>query len=176
MGSGFTPDRDVVILNADTEVFGDWLARLRSAAYSSPDVGTVTPLTNSGSIASYPASEEPGLGSATAAERNALAARVNARTTIDIPTGVGFCMYIRRDCIAAVGMFDTDTFSKGYGEENDFCLRGTALGWRHLLTGDVFVRHIGSRSFGGLRAALFDRNIRLLNLRHPRLRCNDQGL
>lgn len=166
-GLGLHTDRDVVILNADTEVFGDWLGRLRSAAYSSPDVGTVTPLTNSGSIASYPTSEEPALGSITAAERDSLAAQVNKGLTVDIPTGVGFCMYVRRDCIADVGLFDTDTFSKGYGEENDFCLRGAALGWRHLLAADVFVRHIGSRSFGGLRAALFDRNIRLLNLRHP---------
>lgn len=29
-------------------------------------------------------------------------------------------MYIRRDSLAQVGLFDTDNFGKGYGEENDF--------------------------------------------------------
>ena len=46
---------DVVLLNADAVVSGDWLARLRRAAYGARDIGTVTPLANAGSIASYPA-------------------------------------------------------------------------------------------------------------------------
>ena len=45
---------DVVLLNADTEVFGGWLERLQSAAYSANDIGTVTPLGEAASIASYP--------------------------------------------------------------------------------------------------------------------------
>jgi len=32
-------DRDVVLLNSDTEVHGDWLDRLRSHAYSDPMIG-----------------------------------------------------------------------------------------------------------------------------------------
>ena len=38
---------DVILLNSDTEVTAGWLGRLRQAAYSSPRIGTVTPLTNS---------------------------------------------------------------------------------------------------------------------------------
>lgn len=30
-------------------------------------------------------------------------------------------MYIRRDCLDAVGYFDEQTLGKGYGEENDWC-------------------------------------------------------
>jgi GT2 family glycosyltransferase len=168
-------DRDVVILNADTEVYDDWLARLRTAAYRSDRTGTVTPLTNSGTIASYPASEEPALNSRLAAERDKLAAEVNRGIAIDIPTGVGFCLYIRRDCLDSVGNLDAATFAAGYGEENDFCLRASAAGWRHLLAGDVYVSHVGGRSFGGRRARLFERNIRLLNLRHPGYDANIQA-
>jgi len=160
-------DRDVVILNADTEVYGDWLARLRAAAYRDADVGTVTPLSNSGSIASYPKTEEADLGRDGAADRDRLAARVNRVMAVDIPTGVGFCLYVRRDCIAEVGYFDSATFGKGYGEENDFCLRAARAGWRHVLAADIYVRHLGSRSFGTRRAALMERNLRLLNLRYP---------
>jgi hypothetical protein len=42
-GLALADDRDVVLLNADTEVYGDWLSRLRAAAYSAPDIATVTP-------------------------------------------------------------------------------------------------------------------------------------
>ena len=35
---------DIVLLNSDTLVFGDWLQRLSAAAYSASRVGTVTPL------------------------------------------------------------------------------------------------------------------------------------
>jgi GT2 family glycosyltransferase len=45
---------DLVLLNSDTLVFGDWLQRLSAAAYSDSRVGTVTPFSNDGSIASYP--------------------------------------------------------------------------------------------------------------------------
>ena len=42
------PDRDVVLLNSDTEVHGDWLDRLRRCAYSGLLVGTVTPFSKRG--------------------------------------------------------------------------------------------------------------------------------
>jgi GT2 family glycosyltransferase len=160
-------DHDVVILNSDTEVYGDWLARLRAAAYSADDIGTVTPLSNSASIASYPRNEELDIDSEAAAARDSLTARLNAGSVIDVPTGVGFCMFIRRDCLDQTGIFDAVTFGRGYGEENDFCMRAAEIGWRHVLAADIYVRHIGSRSFGGGRAALAERNLRLLCLRHP---------
>jgi GT2 family glycosyltransferase len=46
---------DVVVLNADTVVTACWLDRLAAAA-SMPDVATVTPLTNFGSICTLPRS------------------------------------------------------------------------------------------------------------------------
>jgi GT2 family glycosyltransferase len=165
-GFAVHPDHDVVLLNADTEVYGDWLSRLRAAAYGEERIATVTPLTNSGSIATYPSSEVPDATSRFASELDQLAAETNAGMTIAIPTAVGFCMYIRRDCMNEVGYFDTETFLKGYGEENDLCQRATNGGWKHVLAADIYVRHSGNRSFGGRRAALLERNLRLLNLRH----------
>ena len=48
---------------------------------------------------------------------------MNAGHRVGIPTAVGFCMYIRRECLKEVGEFRAEVFGKGYGEENDFCLR-----------------------------------------------------
>jgi GT2 family glycosyltransferase/glycosyltransferase involved in cell wall biosynthesis len=162
-----TAQHDVVLLNSDTVVAGDWLGRLRRAAYGARDIGTVTPLSSAGSIASYPAEGKPEADASSAASLDKRAAEANAGITVEIPTGVGFCLYIRADCLAATGGFDATTFGAGYGEENDFCLRARRLGWRHLLAADVFVHHAGGRSFGRRRQALMERNLRILNLRYP---------
>jgi GT2 family glycosyltransferase len=142
------PSRDVVLLNADTEVFAGWLDRLRAAAMQ-PNVGTVTPFSNNAEICSYPRflrNNDRGL-ELSDAELDAIFARVNAGRCVDLPTAVGFCMYVRRECLATVGDFDL-RFGLGYGEENDFSLRAERLGWRNVLAADVFVRHYGGVSFG----------------------------
>lgn len=147
------PERDVVLLNSDTEVANDWLDRLSRAAYSATDIGTVTPFSNNGTICSYPfedwGGEVPGTLGLAALDR--LIADTLAGEHPDLPTGVGFCLYIRRACLDAVGLFDEARFGRGYGEESDFCMRARALGWRNVLAADVFVLHAGSVSFGDER-------------------------
>jgi GT2 family glycosyltransferase/glycosyltransferase involved in cell wall biosynthesis len=178
-GLALHPDRDALLLNADTRVFGDWLSRLRAAAYAASDVGSATPFSNNGSIASYPErlgrnpAERAGVeyGSAidvpAAAALQALVARVHGGVSAEIPVGVGFCLYLRRDCLKDVGALDAAVFGKGYGEETDFCLRAARRGWKHRLAADVYVYHAGGASFGARRAALLARSQPLLNLRHP---------
>jgi GT2 family glycosyltransferase len=166
-GIALVANRDVVILNSDAEVYGDWLPRLRAAAYSAAMIGTVTPFASEASIATYAPVPADEIDARAAQQIDALAAEVNRGNRVEIPTGVGFCLYMRRDCIDAVGELDATVYGAGYGEENDFCLRARKLGWRHLLAADVFVRHRGGASFGIRRAALTDRNSRLLSLRYP---------
>jgi len=158
---------DAVLLNSDTLVFDDWLTRLRTAAYSGPTVGTVTPFSNSGSIASYPRTLGADVEPEAAATLHAFAASTHPGINVEIPVGVGFCLYIRRDCLRDVGILDANVFGKGYGEECDFSVRARQRGWSHRLAADVFVYHAGGLSFGTRRAALLHRSQRLLNLRHP---------
>ncbi len=166
-GLALHPTHDAIVLNSDTLVFADWIARLRAAAYSDPAVGTVTPFSNSGSIASYPEAQDTPIDPASAAALHAIAAATHDGTRADLPVGVGFCLYLRRDCLREVGNFDDAVFGDGYGEETDFCMRARAHGWSHRLAADVFVYHAGGVSFGGRRAALLNRSQRLINLRHP---------
>jgi GT2 family glycosyltransferase len=161
--------QDIVLLNSDTIVPADWLERLRDAAYSAVDIGTATPFSNDASILSYPnvESDNP-VPDLAATERLAKAAwRANRGGVVDIPVGVGFCLYIRHDCLAAVGSFRADVFAQGYGEENDFCLRARHLGWRHVAVPGAFVAHRGSASFGGAGRHLRERNERILRELHP---------
>jgi GT2 family glycosyltransferase len=168
-GMALHPERDVVLLNSDTEVANDWLDRLQRCACGQADVGTVTPFSNNATICSYPfegwTGGVPGVLGLAALDR--LFARVNAGCTVDLPTAVGFCMYIRRACLDRVGLFDAGRFGRGYGEENDFCMRAASAGWRNVLAGDVFVFHEGAVSFSGERSALTESAGKTLADLHP---------
>ena len=150
------PDRDVVLLNSDTEVHGDWLDRLHRCACSDPMTGTVTPFSNNATICSYPrlSQDNPLPSDWPLTALDDVFAQVNQGLAIEMPTAVGFCMYIRRDCLNQVGYFDALIFQRGYGEENEFCLRATEVGFKHLLCADVFVYHQGGVSFGHEAGAL----------------------
>ncbi|OLN25118.1 Glycosyltransferase [Desulfovibrio sp. DV] len=163
------PDRDVVLVNSDALVFDGWLDRLAAAAHAAPDIGTATPFSNNATICSYPAfnADNPLPGDIAPAALDRLFAAANAGRSIDMPTAVGFCMYIRRDCLTDTGDFDAAAFGRGYGEENDFCRRSAHRGWRHVLAADVFVVHAGGVSFGASKEAALARNLDLLATRHP---------
>ena len=173
-GMQYTTNHDVLLLNSDTEVCGDWLDKIANHAYSSSKVGTVTPLSNNATICSYPSFE----GTSTLAynaslERmNSVCEEVNPAVNIEIPTAVGFCMYIRRDCLDDIGLFDESAFGKGYGEENDFCLRATKKGWKHLLAYDVFVYHIGEISFAESGAIGKKNALKVIAERYPNYQKN----
>jgi GT2 family glycosyltransferase len=161
--------RDVVLLNSDTLVPPGWLERMRTAAYSALDIGTVTPLSNDASILSYPgdAGTNPRPDQPATNRLDRLARRANGASVADIPVGVGFCLYLRRDCLNSVGLLRADIFAQGYGEENDFCLRGRRLGWRHVAHTGLFVGHQGGISFGTNAGHLKARNARLIEQLHP---------
>lgn len=149
-GMALHPSRDVVLLNSDTEVAPGWLDRLAACAASDAAIGTVTPFSNNATVCSYPRTlQANGIPvEETAASLDAAFAAANPGRSADIPTAVGFCMYVVRRCIAAVGAFDEARYGAGYGEEVDFCMRAVRAGFRNVVAGDVFVRHMGEVSFG----------------------------
>ena len=162
------PGADVVLLNSDTVVTRGWLEKLSRCAASDPRIGTITPFSNNAEICSLPRFCVNNAWPAGRDPESLVAAleRAAAPTYPDLPTGVGFCLYVRRALLDAIGAFDP-VFGLGYGEENDLCLRAAAAGYRNVLCEDAFVLHLGGSSFGDKRAALSERNMRLLLERHP---------
>jgi GT2 family glycosyltransferase/glycosyltransferase involved in cell wall biosynthesis len=157
---------DVVLLNSDTIVTSGWLGRLQRCAASDSSIATVTPFSNNAEICSFPVfcrnnpiPEDPELVAA------ALGAAAMPRYP-DIPTAVGFCMLIRRTVIERLGGFD-EAFGRGYGEENDFCMRAARAGFRNVLCDDAYVVHAGGKSFTDAKASLTRSNIEVLLRRHP---------
>lgn len=163
-------ERDVLLLNSDTLVFNDWLDRIRAhALVPAPRIATVTPFTNSGTICTYPrmcndtrAPLEIGY-----AELDQLAAASNSGQSVEVPSGVGFCMYITRAALAEVGLFSVEHFGTGYGEENDFCMRAASAGWRNVHALDTFVFHSGETSFVERAAESKKRAHKVLLRLHP---------
>ena len=98
--------------------------------------------------------------------------KISANRYPQLTTGNGFCMYIKRDVINELGLFDDVTFEKGYGEENDFCYRALDHGYTNVLCDNTFVYHKGTQSFKkenltASRAALIDEHMKLLRKKHP---------
>ncbi|HEY3347619.1 MAG TPA: glycosyltransferase family 2 protein [Nitrospirota bacterium] len=160
---------DVVLLNSDTVVTPGWLGRMRECAYSDPSVASVTPLTNNGTICSVPNfCEDNALPDGLTAEGMAgLVERVSMRAYPRVPTGVGFCMLIKREALNEVGLFDQETFGRGYAEENDWCCRAKELGWTHAADDATFIYHKGAMSFKGDKERLIEANLKLLVNKYP---------
>jgi GT2 family glycosyltransferase len=161
---------DVVLLNADAEVGPNWLTGLRRAAYAGDDIASATAVSDNAGAFSVPELEHANpLPAAWNFEQCARALWQQAGLAYpELPTGNGFCLYLRRTAIDAVGVLDEAAFPQGYGEENDFCQRAAQAGLRHLIAGNVLVRHARSASFGDeRRAALGRAGMAVLRQRWP---------
>jgi O-antigen biosynthesis protein len=165
------PFGDIILLNADTIIPPGLVARLSSAARLSPEIGTVTPLSNNGEFTSFPVPNRANdLTSVAAVEQfDQVAARVNADGVVDIPNGIGFCLYITRACLDAVGALSED-YHRGYLEDVDFCLRARQHGFRHVCATSIFVGHAGTRSFGKQKRSLVVRNLQVIEQKFPNYR------
>lgn len=142
-------NNDVLLLNSDTVVPEGWLDRIIECAYSDKNIATVTPLSNNTTpVRLFESIRKNGFPDGYDLSKMAkLVKDCSMRLYPDLPSGHGFCMYVKREALRKVGLFDEETFGRGYGEENDFCFRCFEYGYRHALCDDVYVLHKGSQSF-----------------------------
>ena len=162
-------ERDVVLLNSDTEVTAGWLPKLQEAASSHPAIATVTPFSNNATIASLPRFAEVNLLPAgwDAEGFAALVERVSVRERPRLPTGVGVCLYVKRKALDRLGPFDEASFGLGYGEESEFCFRALKAGFLNVLDDASFIYHAGQRSFGASRPERVKAAHRAMARLHP---------
>lgn len=162
-------NNDVILLNSDTIVTPKWVIKLQTCAYSDEKIGTVTPFTNSGTICSIPNFCEfnqipEGFTIESFAE---YIERISFKIFPEIPTAVGFCMYIKRQLIESIGYFDEVNFGKGYGEENDYCMRAMNKGFKNTLSDDTFIFHKEGSSFSTQKSELNRKNLKILSKMYP---------
>ncbi|WP_416357277.1 glycosyltransferase [Aureimonas phyllosphaerae] len=161
---------DALVLNADAILPAGALQRLADAAYAAPDIGTATPLSNNGEWTSWPRiGQAAPLPPETEAARLDAAARRLDASPVALPNGIGFALYLRHDCLAAVGP-PSEIYERGYFEDLEWTLAARQAGFRNVAAPALFVPHHGSRSFGPDKAMLVARNLRRLRRRFPGIR------
>lgn len=167
-GMAMHQDRDVVWLNSDTRVTGNWLDRLRQAAYADERTATATPWSNDGEFMTLAGKHhaEPMPSESEQIVLDQLLSEL-ALSPVQLVSGCGFCFYVKRKAIEAVGWLDEIELIDGYGEETDWCMRARSLGWQHVAATNLFVGHAGGQSFGIRKRMLAHHNNTVIRKRYP---------
>jgi len=148
---------DIILLNSDTIVTPYWVEGLLEVAYGQKKVGTVTAMSNNAGAFSFPImGQENKIPEGLSYESYAmeLIQKASSFEPIEVPTGSGFCLYITRELIDTIGLFDAQLFPRGYGEENDFCMRGLKSGYKNFISTYCYIYHARSASFKEEKEAL----------------------
>ncbi|MCY4514448.1 MAG: glycosyltransferase [Candidatus Tectomicrobia bacterium] len=156
VGLRATRSNYVVLLNSDTIVPRLWLEGMLECMASDDKIGIVGPLSNAATWQSVPertdrkggwaVNELP--GGYNVDEFAELVFGVSERQFPKVPFLNGFCLMISRAVIDQVGYLDEESFPRGYGEENDYCIRASDAGFRLAIADHCFVYHAKSKSFG----------------------------
>jgi GT2 family glycosyltransferase len=160
-------DSDVLLLNSDTIFTQGCLEKILQCAQLDKNIATITPWSNNAEICSYPKFCEANPLPDNLELMAEAAAMISTAQLPELPTAMGFCMWIRRAALRQCGNFDAETFGRGYGEENDFCRRVAAMGWRNVMCVDAYVAHSGSASFGPIGLEPGGDNLQRLLVRWP---------
>jgi GT2 family glycosyltransferase len=147
------PERDVLLLNSDTEVTAGFLEEMLAVLHMHEKHGVVSPRSNNATIFSIPH-----------APWNQLR-HILPRYQI-MPTAVGVCMLIRAEILDRFSLFD-ECYSPGYNEENDFICRINRYGYSALAANWAYVFHHESSSFGSRRTKLEEAHRQILLFRYP---------
>jgi GT2 family glycosyltransferase len=169
------------LLNSDTIVPKNWLNKFTALFTQKPDVGIIGPLSNAASWQSIPDLSAPEGGWAVnslpkgwsvddmdaAVERAAQDIAVTPR----VPLLNGFCYMIRRSILDGVGLMDEEGFPRGFGEEDDFCMRTALAGYGIMIALNTYVYHAKSKSYGSkARNSLSQKGQVMLKKKHGEIR------
>tara|TARA_R110000868_G_scaffold376770_1_gene641855 strand:+ start:2389 stop:7095 length:4707 start_codon:yes stop_codon:yes gene_type:complete len=148
-GIAASSGQNVLLLNNDTLVTTGWLDRLLVQLHSGEDIGIVGPVSNNIS-----GPQRIPVPYSDLASLDGFAwdwGKQHDQQSLDETRLVGFCMLIKRELIDRIGTLD-ERFGIGCFEDDDFCRRANAAGFRTVIAVDSFVHHFGSRSFIGANA------------------------
>lgn len=140
---------DVILLNDDTVVVSDIVKAMQEAAYSSPEIGIV------GGMALAPdGSTIINFGIYIGADGNSAhlyyGKQADDYTKIESRKAVeGSCMYIKREVIEKIGLFD-ENYGMGYREEVDLAFRAKEAGYKVVSAPEAKYIHFVSQTNGPL--------------------------
>ncbi len=161
---------DIILLNSDTITTNFWIENLKKEAYRDKNTGTVTAMSDNAGAFSIPLK-----GKANPKPKDLhyqhyahlMTKDTSVCSSIKLPTGSGFCFYIKRDLIDTIGLFNEKDFPRGYGEENEFCLRAIDSGYTNIFSTSVFIYHIRTASFKDEKQKLVESAIKKIEQFYP---------
>lgn len=170
VNNGFAVSQhDVIILNSDTLVTEGWLETLAQTAKSDEKIAAVTPMSNYGIISGVPTSNSEINDLFSFQELVKAFNKSKQAGFVEAPLLIGFCMYVKRSALKQIGVFDAETFKRGYGEESDWCMRARKAGLKLAVAKGAYVHHIGGVSFGAEKEKLRSRSKEILVQRYPEI-------
>ena len=145
-----------ILLNSDTIVTDDWVAKMVLALKESYSAEIVGVLSNAADMQSLPSVEQQG--------NNTVVNTLPKDVSIDdmnrfceqwscahiyprVPLVHGFCFGLTQKALDILGGFDEIHFPKGYGEENDFSFRASNAGIDQVIATNTYIYHAKSQSF-----------------------------
>ena len=144
----------LVLLNSDTIVTENWIDKMVQCIKSDNKIGIVGPLSNTASWQSVPDTivnndwaENMLPHDISINVMGKIVTKYSAHIFPRIKFLNGFCLLIKRELIDEIGYFDEESFGRGYGEENDFCLRTISAGWDLAVADDTYIFHAQSKSY-----------------------------
>ena len=139
----------LVIVNNDIVITSGWLEHFAETIESNGAYGILGPVTNyiSGPqmLQAVPYSSIPEMHTFARRRWEQFGAKIEQADTLR-----GFCMFIKRDVIEAIGGFD-ERFKIGNYEDDDFCLRAQQKGFSCGVAVGIFIHHYGSATFKTLK-------------------------
>lgn len=152
----------LVVLNNDTYVTPGWIAPLVRHLRRDKSLGLVGPVTNN--IGNEARIDIAYADMQQMQDRAWHYTSVHAGELLAVDTIAFFCAAMRRDVFERVGGLD-EAFKFGFFEDDDYCRRVRAAGYRIAIAEDCFVHHHLSASFDALgeerKREIFEANKRI---------------
>lgn len=126
----------VCLLNNDILVTEGWLEEMVKIADENSDIGIVNPSSNNFGLR---------FGKDTTLERFAMTFKSQTGKWIEMESGIGFCMLIKREVINKVGYLD-ENFGLAFFEDRDYSRRAKAAGFKCAMASGCYVYHLEGRS------------------------------
>jgi len=140
---------DIILLNDDTIILTDIVEAMKTLAYSDPSIGIV-----GGKSLSPDGQYINNFGIYIGSDGNSAhkyfrSLREQVTEPIIQKSIEGSCMYIKREVIDKIGVFD-ENFGMGYREEVDYCFRAREAGYKIISSPKAEYIHLVSQTSGRL--------------------------
>jgi O-antigen biosynthesis protein len=144
----------VLIINSDCFISAESIQKLCGVLERFDVVGCVGPLSSNAGHQSVQLPRELHWQSLSAEEILHFARKIEGQLADEfglrpwlVPSANGFCCLWRLEALQGIGYFDEEEFPRGYGEEDDACLRLLEAGSFPAVAPFVFAPHLKTQSF-----------------------------